>query len=734
MTPHSILARIASVRLFRKSPVHAYLRLNKWIWKHLPPSLATMPPSRSYGNLLHSLVRISTARRQYFGTYFLRNRPQLELIRRLSSQRGLGSTLKMAFLGCSNGAEVYSILWTIRSGRPDLKVIAHAVDISKEILEVAQKGVYSFKAPELAEAPIFARMNGDELRDMFDVDREGDEVKIKTWIKEGISWHLGDAASPDLLNVMGPQDMVVANNFLCHMTPPIAERCLRNIARLVTPTGYLLVSGIDLDVRTKVALDLGWKPVRDLMEDIHDGDPSVRGDWPWQYWGLEPFSKRRRDWKLRYASAFQLGGQCEEEISSLQPGSLTSRKRKKISFFGNFGQGNLGNECTLQAILYNLRQHWPDAEVNCICTGPEATAKTHNIAAVPMHDIFVKPGLLRNNPLARFLRRVFIRIPGELYRWAMAYRTLEGTDMLIVPGTQFLSDNLTGPFGWPYLAFKWSVTAKLRGCKLLFVSVGVGPLRHPLSRVFVKSALLLADFRSYRDDLSRQYMRHIGFDATNDPVYPDLAFSLPTPTIPRGRQSNRGRPVIAVGVTNYRGQYGSTPPQHHADDIYRRYIDTVTAFVAWLLEHTYTVRLVIGDVSYDTQVLADLRKALNERDVKYENPQLIDEPIESVEELFLQLATCDIVVSPRFHNIVLGLLLYKPVISLSYHEKFVSLMDGVGLSKYCQHIDDLDVDKLIDQFIEIEKNAEDLTPSIKQKTEEHRKALDRQYTAIFKDV
>ena len=733
---------MAKVTLLRKSPVSAYLKLNKWIWRRLPPSLTTLPPFRSYGNLLQRLVRISTARRQYFGTFFLRNRPQLELIRRLSNQRGLGFTLKIAFLGCSNGAEVYSILRTIRSRRPDLKVIAHAVDISKEILEVAQNGVYSLKAPQLVGEPIFARMNGDELQDMFDVDRARDEVRIKTWLKEGIIWHLEDAASPELLNVVGPQDMVVANNFLCHMTPPTAERCLRNIAHLVTPTGYLFVSGIDLDVRTKVALDLGWRPIQDLMEDIHDGDPSVRGDWPWRYWGLEPFNKRRRDWKLRYASAFQLDVQCEGQISSPQTGSRTlerdSKPKKtyplKISLFGNFGQGNLGNDCTLQAILYNLRQRRPDVELNCICTGPEAIATIHNIAAVPIHDIFVTPGLLRSNPLARFLRKVFIGIPHELYRWLKAFNTLKGTDMFIVPGTQFLSDNLAGPFGWPYMAFKWSIAAKLRRCKLLFVSVGVGPLRHPLSRFFVKCVLLLADYRSYRDDLSRQYMRRIGFDSTHDPVYPDLAFSLPMPPIPREGHCTTGKPVIAVGVKDYHGQYGPWPLQHHPDDIYRHYLDKVTAFVAWLLEHLYTVRLVIGDASYDTQVLADLRKSLNERNVKHENLQVIDEPIESLEQLVSQLATSDIVVSPRFHNVVLGLLLNKPVISLSYHDKFVSLMDGVGLAKYCQPIDHLDVDELIDQFIEIEKNAEDLRPFISQKTEEYRKALDKQYTAILKDV
>jgi len=306
--------------------------------------------------------------------------------------------------------------------------------------------------------------------------------------------------------------------------------------------------------------------------------------------------------------------------------------------------------------------------------------------------------------------------------------------MFIVPGTQFLSDNLTGPFGWPYMAFKWSIAAKLRRCKLLFVSVGVGPLRHPLSRFFVKCVLLLADYRSYRDDLSRQYMRRIGFDSTHDPVYPDLAFSLPMPPIPREGHCTTGKPVIAVGVKDYHGQYGPWPLQHHPDDIYRHYLDKVTAFVAWLLEHLYTVRLVIGDASYDTQVLADLRKSLNERNVKHENLQVIDEPIESLEQLVSQLATSNIVVSPRFHNVVLGLLLNKPVISLSYHDKFVSLMDGVGLAKYCQPIDHLDVDELIDQFIEIEKNAEDLRPFISQKTEEYRKALDKQYTAILKDV
>jgi SAM-dependent methyltransferase len=298
------LARALKGTIFGRSPLGAYMRLNRWIWNNLPSSLTTALPIRSYGNFLHTLVRLSANRGQSFGTFFLRNRPQLELIRRLSNRNGKGSTLRITVLGCSKGAEVYSIVWTIRTARPDLKIILHAVDISKEVLEFAEKGVYSLTTPELVEVPIFECMTPEEMQEMFET--EGDRARIKPWIKEGVVWHVGDAGDRELVNVLGPQDIVVANNFLCHMNPRDAERCLRNIAGLANQGGYLLVSGVDLNIRTKVARDLGWQPLHDLIEDIHDGDSYVRTDWPWKYWGLEPLNKRRRDWNVRYASVFQV--------------------------------------------------------------------------------------------------------------------------------------------------------------------------------------------------------------------------------------------------------------------------------------------------------------------------------------------------------------------------------------------------------------------------------------------
>ena len=80
----------------------------------------------------------------------------------------------------------------------------------------------------------------------------------------------------------------------------------KTVNAFAAPGGHLFVSGVDLDVRTKVAGELGWRPVQDLLEAIHDDDRSLREAWPYKYWGLEPLDKRRPDWQIRYASAFQV--------------------------------------------------------------------------------------------------------------------------------------------------------------------------------------------------------------------------------------------------------------------------------------------------------------------------------------------------------------------------------------------------------------------------------------------
>src|SRR5690348_6720623 len=131
------------------SPVDLYLRLNQAVWRRLPARLRDSRPASGYGRVLHALVRGRATRRQYFGTFFLRNRPMLEQIRRLVRERPPGAVVDLAVLGCSSGAEVYSISWAIRSVRPDLRLRMHAADISSEIVAVAERGVYRSETSEI---------------------------------------------------------------------------------------------------------------------------------------------------------------------------------------------------------------------------------------------------------------------------------------------------------------------------------------------------------------------------------------------------------------------------------------------------------------------------------------------------------------------------------------------------------------------------------------------------------
>lgn len=75
-----------------------------------------------------------------------------------------------------------------------------------------------------------------------------------------------------------------------------------------------------------------------------------------------------------------------------------------------------------------------------------------------------------------------------------------------------------------------------------------------------------------------------------------------------------------------------------------------------------------------------------------------------------------------------------PVVSISYDPKNDALLDSFGLSKYRQALTDLNVKKLIDQFIDLEVRADELTPTFSKKAAEYRGLLEEQYHSIFGDM
>jgi polysaccharide pyruvyl transferase WcaK-like protein len=402
---------------------------------------------------------------------------------------------------------------------------------------------------------------------------------------------------------------------------------------------------------------------------------------------------------------------------------------KKVAFFGIFGVQNLGNECTLQAILHHARMRFGDRELFAISFKAADTAARHHLPAFPVtwQDFSqVSPG-----SLAKFFRIVFKRVPGELLDWAKAVRRLRGTGLLVMTGTGMLTDYSTHAFGYPYHVFRWALAARLAGCKVRFVGVGVGPLYELMSRCFVRWALRLADYRSFRDEFSRNRISNV-FDSSRDHVFPDLAFSLPQNIFPVPPSRPHHKRQIGLGIMDHRDIHQFTSAEQ--ETAYFAYLNKMCEFVEWLVRHGYEVRILQGDAKHDVAPRAELRSRLEARGIAYGEAGIIDEGSSSVEELLSQLAQVDIVMSPRFHNLLLGLMMNIPAISISYDPKSDALLEGIGLGKYRQELFSLDVKLLIRQLMEMEENLEDVKPMIRKRVNQYRRLLENQYDWIFGDL
>lgn len=402
----------------------------------------------------------------------------------------------------------------------------------------------------------------------------------------------------------------------------------------------------------------------------------------------------------------------------------------RIVFYGNFGAGNLGNEVTLQAAIEQSLARLPDARLLCVCSGPQDVRARHGIDAVPSRSRDSASDLSDRaaGAGARLRRIVFRRLPRELAHWYRMLRVLARSDVLVVPGTGIVTDS-SGSFGWPYELFKLTALARLCRTRVIFLSVGAGPFRHRLACWLIRRSLSLAHYRSYRDTDSKRRLQDIGFDAAHDAVYPDLVFGL-TSTHLLGKPTDSTRsPVVALGLKDYALPAGEADAQS-----YRDYLDLMAAFVIWLQARGRTVRLIIGDVQFDTRVREDLIAVLRARGAAADEPQLLCDPVPTVDELLRQLREADTVVSPRFHNLVLALMLDKPIIALADLPKVTALLADLGLSHFCLPLEGLGIEDLSGRFVQLENDAASLKSSVRELVEKYRHSVDEQCGNVYATV
>lgn len=360
----------------------------------------------------------------------------------------------------------------------------------------------------------------------------------------------------------------------------------------------------------------------------------------------------------------------------------------RIGFYGLLGSGNFGNDGSFEAVLRYLRAEYPDATMECLCTGPDEIERRYGVPARRVnwnrreYQTVASPGALAVKALGKLVDAV--RIP----LWVRRF------DVVIVPGSGILESSLAvRPWDRPYALFLVCLAGRLVGTTVALVGVGANVSGQPATRWLLNAAVRAARYRSFRDVESRASVSA----ATTDPVYPDLAFALPPPAGRSGQEK-----TVGVGVMTY---HGGAEDRHRADELYARYVERMRELVSLLLDSEYRVVLFRGDDA-DTMAVTDITSAVLAERPAADRVRVEVATATSLTEVMRQMAPADVVVATRYHNVLCALKMGKPTVSIGYATKNDTLMADMGMPEYCHSIRDFDVALVRKQVGELERDRD----------------------------
>ncbi|MGH8611484.1 MAG: polysaccharide pyruvyl transferase family protein [Gammaproteobacteria bacterium] len=430
-----------------------------------------------------------------------------------------------------------------------------------------------------------------------------------------------------------------------------------------------------------------------------------------------------------------------------------SQTQLKIGIFGHYGNHNLGDEATIEAVVQNLRQRLPEAKLYGFSVVPSDTSQRYNVPAygirytcreslsseqserVPLENAernAAQQSLeasLKTLPVLSFALKAvlqFAKWAGQLsqeckFLW-VSHQRLKGFRLLLIAGSNQFLDDFGGTWGFPYTLLKWSILAKLAGAKLAFASVGAGPLELPLSRLLVRTALLFSDYTSFRDAASKRLIETTGFRDKGE-VYPDLAHALVLQASPPPTPESE-LPVVGINpMPVYDPRYWCLPDR----DKYHGYVVRLAAFVSALLREGYPVRF-FNTMPKDENVICDVLASLAPDVIPLSDGAITLN--RSVAELMVTYASFDLVIATRFHGILLSLLAERPVLGICYYRKSRDLLLEAGQGDYAVDLDVFTPEDLMRRFKALAAHRFAELAKIRKKNAENRDALHRQFDFI----
>lgn len=350
---------------------------------------------------------------------------------------------------------------------------------------------------------------------------------------------------------------------------------------------------------------------------------------------------------------------------------------KRIVLSGYYGFNNAGDEAVLYAIIEALKNKIKDIEVIVLSNNPEQTEKLYKVKAIN--------------------------------RWKMkeVFKILKKSDLLISGGGSLLQD-VTSKNGILYYLGVIGI-AKILRKKVLIYSQGIGPVDLKRNQILVSKVLNLVQGITVRDEKSQKDLESFKVKkeiiTTVDPV-----LGIEEKTIDREIGTN----FLTSSNVNIKGKVLGISVREWKDGI--KSMEEIAKTCDYFAKKDF--QIVFIPMHFPDDIVAS-RKVLN---LMKEEATLLKENYTPYETLCIYKA-CDLILGMRLHALIMGAVVEKPFVSISYDPKIDRFMETLD-QKNKLNINNLKAKDLIEELQKTWDQKEDFIEHLKtNKTALTQKAL-----------
>lgn len=329
---------------------------------------------------------------------------------------------------------------------------------------------------------------------------------------------------------------------------------------------------------------------------------------------------------------------------------------------GCYGDGNVGDECLLRAVVRLVRSADPDARIAAFSSDAAATAAETGL-----------PAIEQCNPFGRNLYGAVFK---GLLREAIAQ--IRQCDVFILGGGELFRDQ--AGFSAAVGMFYRMRLARMMGKRVFAFGVGAQTPTTWWGRSVLRRALRIPESLVFRDHEALAVAQDLAGGRLAACRLPDLVFALDWSEFRRDRTAQEvpSRPLhIGVAIK-------SLPSRHRCADAIRKLprllTEVLSRFASTRPCRVTALPFAESDIGFAREITELLRQA---------GVNSMPPPATNIEGLQREVASMDCLFAVPFHASVFAFACGVPSIGLSYDAKIERLYQSSGLGEFCLDVNSL---------------------------------------------